>query len=156
LSSRRTAVDRFYRRLDKSNYKTEAAIKCTQRLGKNREKLFAFLNYDGVPWNNNNAEHAIKALAGLRDAVQGSWTAKAIEQDLVLLSVCQTCKYMGVDFLDFLRSGEKDIHAFAESWRARRQRTQTSQPSGVHADVILDIASQTQPSAALLARNRTA
>jgi hypothetical protein len=39
---------------------------------------------------------------------------------LVLLTVCQTCKYMGVDFLDFLRSGEKDIHAFAES-RCRRR-----------------------------------
>jgi hypothetical protein len=37
------------------------------------------------------------------------------------LSVCQTCKYMGVDFLDFLRSGEKDIHAFAESRRRRRK-----------------------------------
>jgi len=34
---------------------------------------------------------------------------------------------MGVDFLDFLRSGEKDIHAFAESRRGRRRRTQTSQ-----------------------------
>lgn len=42
------------------------------------------------------------------------------------LSVCQTCKYMGVDFLDFLRSGETDIHAFAESRRGRRRRTQTS------------------------------
>jgi hypothetical protein len=28
---------------------------------------------------------------------------------------------MGVDFLDFLRSGEKDIHAFAESRRRRRK-----------------------------------
>lgn len=27
---------------------------------------------------------------------------------------------MGVDFLDFLRSGEKDIHAFAESRRRRK------------------------------------
>jgi len=27
---------------------------------------------------------------------------------------------MGVDFLDFLRSGEKDVHAFAESRRKRR------------------------------------
>jgi len=34
---------------------------------------------------------------------------------------------MGVDFLDFLRSGEKDIRAFAESRRRRRRRTQTSQ-----------------------------
>jgi hypothetical protein len=32
---------------------------------------------------------------------------------------------MGVDFLDFLRSGEKDIHAFAESRRGRRRRMQS-------------------------------
>jgi len=41
----------------------------------------------------------------------GSSTEKGVEEYLILLSVCQTCKYMGVDFLDFLRSGEKDIHA---------------------------------------------
>ena len=46
------------------------------------------------------------------------------------------CKYMGVDFLDFLRSGEKDIHAFAESRRRRRRRTQTSQPPGLPATTI--------------------
>jgi hypothetical protein len=28
---------------------------------------------------------------------------------LVLLSICQTCKYKGVDFLEFVRSGERDI-----------------------------------------------
>jgi len=50
-----------------------------------------------------------------------------VEEYLTLLSVCQTCKYMGVDFLDFLRSGEKDIHAFAENRRGRGRRTQTSQ-----------------------------
>ena len=31
----------------------------------------------------------------------------------VLLSISQTCKYKEVDFLDFLRSGEKDINVFA-------------------------------------------
>jgi len=35
---------------------------------------------------------------------------------------------MGVDFLDFLRSGEKDIHAFAENRGRRKRRTQTSPP----------------------------
>ena len=40
---------------------------------------------------------------------------------LMVESLCQTCKYMGVDFLDFLRSGEKDIHAFAESRRRRKR-----------------------------------
>jgi hypothetical protein len=48
----------------------------------------------------------------------------------------QTCKDMGVDFVDFLRSGEKDIHAFAESRRGRRRRTQTRQPPGLPADAI--------------------
>ena len=45
-----------------------------------------------------------------------------MEEYLTLLSISQTCKYMGLDFLDFLRSGEKDIHAFAESRHGRSQR----------------------------------
>ena len=61
----------------------------------------------------NNAEHAIKAFARLRRLIEGMTSPKGIEADLILLSVCQTCKYSGVDFLDFLRSGEKDIGAFA-------------------------------------------
>jgi hypothetical protein len=26
-------------------------------------KMFTFLDFDDIPWNNNNAEHAIKAFA---------------------------------------------------------------------------------------------
>ena len=94
-------------------------MKCKERFEKNRDKLFTFLNYDSVPWNNNNVEHTIKAFARLRSAIEGLSTPKGIEEYLILFSVCQTCKYMGVDFLDFLRSGEKDIHAFAESQQRR-------------------------------------
>jgi hypothetical protein len=71
------------------------------------------LTYDGIPWNNNNAEHAIKAFARLRRLIEGMTSQKGIEADLILLSVCQTCKSSGVDFLNFLRSGEKAIDAFA-------------------------------------------
>ncbi|HEU0040141.1 MAG TPA: hypothetical protein VFR76_12800, partial [Verrucomicrobiae bacterium] len=74
-----------------------------------------------------------KAFARLRDVLGGCSTEKGLKEYLTLLSVCQTCKYMGVDFLDFLRSGEKDIHAFAESRRGRRRRTQTSQPGDLPA-----------------------
>ncbi len=42
---------------------------------------------------------------------------RALGDYLVLLSIYQTCKYMDVDFLQFLCSGENDIHAFAESRR---------------------------------------
>ena len=138
------AVECFYRALDEADYQSEAALKCKERFEPNRDKLFTFLAYDGVPWNNNNAEHAIKAFARLRDVIAGSSTEKGIEEYLTLLSVCQTCKYMGVDFLDFLRSGEKDIHAFAESRRGRRRRPQASPPTSFPANAIPD--SDGQPS----------
>jgi len=117
-------VERFYRRISKTNLQSETAVKFKERLEKNRDKLFTFLSFDGIPWNNNNAEHAVKPFAALRQIFGGITTEKGIRDYLVLLSLCETCKYMGVDFLDFLRSGEKDIHAFAESRRGRGRRTQ--------------------------------
>jgi hypothetical protein len=122
LHKHRKSVDRFYSQMESNQIQSEPAIKCKQRFEKNREKLFTFLDYDGVPWNNNNAEHAIKAFAALRDVLEGSSTQKGTEDYLILLSVCQTCKYSGVDFLDFLRSGEKDIKVFAEGRKGRRPR----------------------------------
>jgi hypothetical protein len=116
------SVKRFYRQISKSNVQSEIAAKVKERLEKNRDKLFTFLNYDGVPWNNNNAEHAVKPFAELRHVIGGVTTEKGLRDYLVLLSVCQTCKYIGADFLEFLRSGEKDVDAFA----ARRSRSKTT------------------------------
>jgi len=67
---------------------------------------------DDVPWNNNNAEHAIKAFARHRQVFEGTTTEKGIHEYLVLLSVCETCKYKNISFLDFLRSGLRDIDDF--------------------------------------------
>jgi len=130
------AVDRFYRKIVRADYQSGAAVACKERFEKNRDKLFTFLKFDGVPWNNNNAEHAIKAFAQLREFIESGATEKGIREYLVLLSICQTCKYSGLDFLDFLRSGETDIHAFAGSQRGRRRRTQTSQTDGLPAVAI--------------------
>jgi hypothetical protein len=112
-------VARFYKRVSKVGQLSAAASKWEARLQKDREKLFTFLSHDGVPWNNNNAEHAIKAFARLRRSIEGLSTPKGIEEYLILLSVCQTCKYSGVDFLGFLRSGETDISTFAASQHFR-------------------------------------
>jgi predicted RecB family nuclease len=111
-------VDRFFRFLRRSRFQSEIANKLKQRFEKNRERLFTFLRYDGVPWHNNNAEHAIKSFARLRDIMAGSSTKKGIEEYLTLLSVAESCKYRGVDFLDFLRSGETDIATFARPLRS--------------------------------------
>jgi hypothetical protein len=116
------SVERFYRQLSQSDLQSDIAVKVKERLEKNRDKLFTFLSCDGVPWNNNNAEHPVKPFAELRQTIGGVTTEKGLRDYLVLLSLCQTCKYMGLDFLDFLRSGEKDLHAFAHSRRRQRRR----------------------------------
>jgi len=105
-------VDGFYKFIDKTEFHSEVARKIKQRFSKNQNKLFTFLNYDGVPWNNNNAEHAIKAFARLREVISGLSTKKGIEEYLTLLSISETCRYRGIDFLNFVRSGEKDVAMF--------------------------------------------
>jgi len=105
------SVDRFYRDLAERDFRSEPAHRYKKRFQKNRERLFTFLEFDGVPWNNNNAEHAVKALADLRHVLGGTSSAKGIRDYLVLLSICQTCKCKGVDFLEFIRSGERDVDA---------------------------------------------
>src|SRR5437870_7381247 len=118
LLKHKVFVERFYKGLSKRNYQSEIAIYYQKRFDKNRDKLFTFLDYDGVPWNNNNAEHAIKAFAALRRVIGGTSTEKGIREYLTLLSICETCKYKGVSFLKFLRSGENDIDTFIETGKS--------------------------------------
>ena len=113
LRRHKLAVSRFYRTLSGRDYKTDVAAGYKKRFEKNRDKLFTFLEHDGVPWNNNNAEHAIKAFARLRNVICANGTPKGVREYLLLLSISETCKYKGISFLDFLRSGEIDLEAFA-------------------------------------------
>jgi hypothetical protein len=113
-------VERFYSFLNNKSFESETADRLKRRFNRNRDRLFTFLQYDGVPWNNNNAEHAIKAFARLRDVISGSSTRKGVDEYLTLLSVSETCRYRGVDFLDFLRSGEKDVATFVSSCAPKR------------------------------------
>jgi len=98
LGKHQSDVERFYRTMAKLDFKSEVATKCRQRFVKNRKKLFTFLSHDGVPWHNNNAEHAIKAFSKLRNITRGSFTERSVGNDMVLLSICQTCKYSSLDF----------------------------------------------------------
>ena len=121
LRKHRPAVDRFYSALSKREYNTDVAAGYKKRFEKNRDRLFTFLDHDGVPWNNNNAEHAIKAFARLRNSIGKNSTPKGVREYLVLLSVSETCTYKGVGFLNFLRSGETDIDVFAGSPAGRER-----------------------------------
>ena len=108
LRKHRRAAERFLDGVAFMRCSTEPAAALKKRIGKNREKLFTFLDHDGVPWNNNNAEHAVRAFTRLRNTMASS-TAKGTADYCILLSVQQTLRYRGIDFLDFLRSGKTEI-----------------------------------------------
>src|SRR5262249_58442569 len=106
--------------LSERPFHSEAAEALRQRLLKYKDKLFTFIEHDGVPWNNNNAEHAIKAFARYREYAEGCISEKGLGNHLVLLSLYQSCEYKGVSFLRFLKSGMRDLDAFREQGKPGR------------------------------------
>lgn len=117
LNKHKKDVTSFFRILNKMEFETELCEKWQKRFYSLQDELFTFLNYDGIPWNNNNAEAAIKAVALYRREVDGLPTPKRLQEYLVLLSIHQTCKYRGISFLEFLKSGESSILRFAETYK---------------------------------------
>ena len=111
------SVDRFFKHLSKIKPQSELATKCKQRFEKNRDTLFTFLKYDGVPWNNNNAENAIKPFAARRKLIQSSFSERGLQNYLIFLSISQTCRNKNISFLRFLLSGNEDIDVFAAGLR---------------------------------------
>jgi len=114
LKKYKKKVKKFFNKISKSDYGSELTQKYQTRFQKNRDKLFAFLDFDGVPWNNNNAEHAIKHFATHRRIMEnsGGSTEARFKDYLILLSIYQTCKYRGVNFIKFLLSKKQDIDEF--------------------------------------------
>jgi predicted RecB family nuclease len=130
LRKHKRAARQFLCRISGSNTYSEVAASYRKRFEKHGDKLFTFLDHDGVPWNNNNAEHAIKAVVQLRNVIGGKNTAKGISAYLLLLSICETCKSKGIRFLDFLRSGAMDVDAFAVCRGRTKPANRTSVASG--------------------------
>jgi hypothetical protein len=64
--------------------------------------------------SSNNAEHAIIPFAKYRTYRDKHFSEGSIKDYLTLLSIQQTCKYRGVKFLDFLRSGTESIEDFCK------------------------------------------
>jgi hypothetical protein len=87
LGKHRRDVERFFRAVASRSYRSEVTQAYAKRLLKYQEKLFTFLNYDSVPWNNNNAEHALKKFADYREIVDGRFTEAGLHEYLVLLSI---------------------------------------------------------------------
>ena len=117
LAKHKKEAIRFFRDIGRPSFRSELAQKYQKRFLKNENALFTFLDYDGVPWNNNNAEHAIKHFAVYRNGIArigGLINEESLKSHLALSSIFQTCRYRGINFLKFLVSKEKDIERFSQ------------------------------------------
>jgi CRISPR/Cas system-associated exonuclease Cas4 (RecB family) len=102
-------VVRFLDSMASRKLLSELAVKYQKRFQKSGPKMFTFLEHDGVPWNNNNAEHAIKRFAKYRRDANGKFTEASLREYLVLASVLETCEFNNVSVLDFLLSKETTL-----------------------------------------------
>jgi hypothetical protein len=119
LERHNRAVETFFDGLMDQSYESDASKALQERLHRNRARLFTFLQHDGVSWNNNVAENAIRRFGYYREDVGRSIKEKGLVEHLELLSLYQTCKVRGISFLKFLLSRERDLDAFSESRRHR-------------------------------------
>jgi predicted RecB family nuclease len=121
LHRHRKDADAFFGYLESEPFRSELASHYRKRMLKYRDKLFTFLDHDGVPWNNNNSEVAVKRFASRRRMTGASFTEKGLRDYLVFLSIYQTCRNKNLSFLRFLRSGSLDLGAFAEGLSEKRR-----------------------------------
>jgi hypothetical protein len=120
LQTHAKAVSAFFNALAERIYESDASKGLQERLLRNRQRLFTFLQHDGVSWNNNLAEDAIKRVSNYREDVGRSIKEAGLAEHLVLLSLYQTCRVRDISFLKFLLSRERDMDAYAAGKRRRR------------------------------------
>jgi hypothetical protein len=112
LSKYKKKLDGFYRtKIVGMSYSSEVCERYRKRMEKYRNKLFVFLEEDGIPWNNNMAERALRHLA-IQRKISGSFSEQGIIKYLVLLAIAQTCRFQEKSFLQFLLSGKRNVDHF--------------------------------------------
>ncbi len=112
-------IAEFAEALARQSLCSEAAESLRERLLKCWGKLFTFIHHDGVSWNNNYAENAIRTFAYYRENIERAMTAEGLREHLVLLSLFQTCRYREINFLKFLLSREVDLLGFRDRKRLK-------------------------------------
>jgi hypothetical protein len=109
--------EEFLQSVREKKLTSDFAKKYESKCAKYGERLFTFVDHDGVPWNNNNAEHAIKRFVKYRRNADGRFTEKSLCHHLVLLSVLESCEYKSLPVLRFLLSRTTEL-SFSSMRRA--------------------------------------
>ena len=132
LHKHKRAATRFLDSVASADFSSQLAMKYKKRFQKKSgEKLFTFLDHDGVPWNNTNAEHAIKRFAKYRRQADGCFTERSLQEYLLLASVFETCEFNNVNILKFLLSKETTLEGLL---RLAGRRAKTSREVAMNND----------------------
>lgn len=112
-------VDKFYKTvIEGREYGSDVTKTYQKRFVRYRESLFRMLDEDGIPWNNNTGERAIRHLAVQRK-ISGKLSRRGAIDYLVLLGIAQTCRFQEKSFLKFLLSKEIDVDGFHSARRIK-------------------------------------
>jgi predicted RecB family nuclease len=112
------SADRYRKWLEGECFASKIAQRYQTRVARFGERLFTFLSHDGVPWNNNLAENAVKLIASRRKILQGLMSEDGIRDYLIFLSLFQTLRRKGASLLRFLLSRKVDVFEFLKEKQA--------------------------------------
>ena len=85
--------------------------------------MFTFLDHNGVPWNNNNAEHAIRRFAKHRRHANGMFSENTLQEYLVMATILETCEFNNVNVLQFLLSKVNTLDGLFKMARRKTRRS---------------------------------
>jgi hypothetical protein len=114
LAKHRPLAAKYLAEVAGTTYQSKVAAGYQRRLAKSGTRLFTFLSHDGLTWNNNVAENAIKLFASRRRLMGSTFTENGIGDYLLFLSIFATLRRKGLSFLKFLQSTEQHVDNFPE------------------------------------------
>lgn len=104
---------RFLDWMLKQEFRTKPGQRYQKRIRKYGDRLFTFFRHDGVPWNNNVAENAIKLVVSRRRFFGSSYSKEGMRDYLRFLSFYKTLRRKnGGSLLRFLMSKEIDLFKY--------------------------------------------
>jgi len=131
LRKHERAAFRFLDSVSSSDFSSELANKYKKRFQKSGRKMFTFLEHDGVPWNNNNAEHAIKRFAKYRRDSDGRFTERTLIEYLALATIFETSEFNNVNVLNFLLSKETTLAGLLKIAGRRDESSRHAPPNDI-------------------------
>jgi hypothetical protein len=97
---------RFEARVDAliASYSSSTEKNCARlvkRLRREKGMLFTFLEEDGVAWNNNAAERALRPSVVIRKITYGNQSDEGARAHAVLMSIKETCSLRKENFFEY-------------------------------------------------------